>query len=70
MISITVIRGRRTTGTPLGMNMLKYLKPCLINPIIVTGLPRSGTTLLQNILIQNWLIDIKMHNFQDMKLLI
>tara|TARA_Y100001970_G_C14205959_1_gene844009 strand:- start:779 stop:1894 length:1116 start_codon:yes stop_codon:yes gene_type:complete len=24
-----------------------------INPIIVTGLPRSGTTLLQNILIQN-----------------
>ena len=38
IISIIVINGSRTTGTPLGTNMLKYLKPCLINPIIVTAI--------------------------------
>ena len=28
IISITVINGNKTVGTPLGTNMLKYLKPC------------------------------------------
>ena len=37
MISITVIKGNNIVGTPLGTNILKYLKPCLTNPIIVTA---------------------------------
>ena len=28
--------GNKTTGTPDGTNNLRYPKPCLINPIIVT----------------------------------
>ena len=38
IISIIVINGNRTAGTPLGTNILKYLKPCLANPIIVTAI--------------------------------
>ena len=38
IISITDIKGRRTAGTPLGTNKLKYLNPCFINPIIVTAM--------------------------------
>ncbi len=30
------IKGKSTTGTPFGTKSSKYLKPCLINPIIVT----------------------------------
>ena len=35
--SIIVINGNRTTGTPLGTNILRYLNPCLTKPIIVTA---------------------------------
>ena len=37
IIYITVINGKSTAGTPLGTNMLKYLKPCLAKPIMVTA---------------------------------
>ena len=33
-----VINGKSTAGTPLGTKILKYLKPCLIKPIIVTAI--------------------------------
>ena len=32
-----VINGSNTTGTPLGTNILRYLKPCLAKPMIVTA---------------------------------
>ena len=32
-----VINGNSTTGTPFGTNIDKYLKPCLIKPMIVTA---------------------------------
>ena len=38
IISIIVIKGKSTAGTPLGTNILKYLNPCLANPIIVTAI--------------------------------
>ena len=38
IISIIVINGKSTAGTPLGTNILKYLKPCLTKPIIVTAI--------------------------------
>ena len=38
IISIIVIKGKSTAGTPLGINILKYLKPCFIKPIIVTAM--------------------------------
>ena len=46
IISITVISGKSTVGTPLGTNILKYLKPCLTNPIIVTAMKiKSGNQI-------------------------
>ena len=47
IISIIVIRGRRIVGTPLGTNILKYLKPCLANPIIVTM--KNGRKAVQGV---------------------
>ena len=38
IISITVIKGNKTTGTPLGTNIDKYLNPCFTKPIIVTAI--------------------------------
>ena len=38
IISMIVINGKSTAGTPLGTNILKYLKPCFIKPIIVTAM--------------------------------
>ena len=37
IISITVINGNSTVGTPLGTKILKYFKPCFVKPIIVTA---------------------------------
>ena len=34
IISITVINGNNTAGTPLGTKILKYLNPCLANPMV------------------------------------
>ena len=38
IISIMVINGSRTAGTPLGTKILRYLRPCFANPIIVTDI--------------------------------
>ena len=38
IISIIVIKGSSIAGTPLGTNILKYLKPCFAKPIIVTAM--------------------------------
>ena len=37
IISITVMSGSKTIGTPLGTNSFKYPKPCFKKPIIVTA---------------------------------
>ena len=42
IISIITISGSKTIGTPLGTNNLRYPKPCLINPIIVTPIKMNA----------------------------
>ena len=37
IISMIVINGKSTAGTPLGTKIVKYLNPCLMKPIIVTA---------------------------------
>ena len=38
IISIIVINGKSTAGTPLGINIVKYFNPCFKKPIIVTAI--------------------------------
>ena len=56
IISITVINGNNTVGTPLGTNILKYLKPCLTNPIIVTAMKINKAKIRVTII---WLVTVK-----------
>ena len=55
IISITVISGKSTAGTPLGTNILKYLKPCLTNPIIVTAINIKRAIIKVTII---WLVTV------------
>ena len=55
MTSITVINGNNTTGTPLGTNILKYFKPCLANPIIVTAIKINNAIIKVTII---WLVTV------------
>ena len=58
MISITVIRGNKITGTPLGTNNLRYPKPCLINPTIVTPIKINAANTKVTIM---WLVTVKVY---------
>ena len=55
IISITVIKGNNTAGTPLGTNIFKYLKPCLANPIIVTAIKMKSAKINVTII---WLVTV------------
>ena len=48
-----VIKGNKTAGTPLGTNILKYLKPCLANPIIVTAIKINSAIINVTIMTGN-----------------
>ena len=56
IISIIVINGNKTVGTPLGTNILKYLKPCLTKPIIVTAIKINSAIISVTII---WLVTVK-----------
>ena len=45
IISIIVINGSRTAGTPLGTKILRYLSPCFANPIIVTAIKINNANI-------------------------
>ena len=45
IISITDIIGSKTIGTPLGTNIFKYLKPCIIKPNIVTPMKMNNANV-------------------------
>ena len=53
--SIIVIIGSSTAGTPLGTNILKYLKPCLANPIIVTPMKINDAIIKVTMI---WLVTV------------
>ena len=55
MISIIVIKGNKTVGTPLGTKILKYLNPCLIKPIIVTAMKINNAIISVTII---WLVTV------------
>ena len=51
-----VINGNKTAGTPLGTKILKYLKPCLTKPIIVTAIKINNAIISVTIM---WLVTVK-----------
>ena len=58
IISIITINGSSTTGTPLGTNNLRYPKPCLINPTIVTPMKINAANTKVTIM---WLVTVKVY---------
>ena len=55
MISMIVIKGKSTAGTPLGTNILKYLNPCFTNPIIITAIKINKAIIKVTII---WLVTV------------
>ena len=47
--------GKRIVGTPLGTKMLRYLKPCFANPIIVTAIKMNKAKIKVTII---WLVTV------------
>ena len=56
IISMTVIIGSKTIGTPLGTNIFKYLKPCITKPSIVTPIKINIAKVKVTIM---WLVTVK-----------
>ena len=56
IISIMVIKGNNTIGTPFGTNIDRYLKPCFMNPIIVTAININNAITSVTIM---WLVTVK-----------
>ena len=56
IISIILIIGSKTIGTPLGTKIFKYLNPCITNPSIVTPININKANVKVTII---WLVTVK-----------
>ena len=58
IISIIIIIGNKTTGTPLGTKIFKYLKPWITKPKIVTPIKINIANAKVTII---WLVTVKVY---------